>query len=261
METHREISVLSAFRPFQRLLQAFNFTNFDRARSPYSSEKQHIVCIVHVAVLLITPPVVVTAGIWHLIEDDVTMAEFSTSFALIVAYTQMFSIYISLMMKNRIISETLENIQKSINRRELELEFTSVFVVQTEFLQKVVFLQLNNFVYMQKMHFHQILPIRRLRGLENLISNLRAQRAKPYTAYTSATCFNRYGRRRFICVGFNVSHFVCNFRLSEARQMAASIRDSVSSNGVLEKSPEILELRIYPPTSVVFSFITCSAPS
>lgn len=119
METRREIRVLSAFYPFLRMLHALDFANSGHSRKrPHSPQKQDIVCVARVAVLMITPPIVVASAIWHMTEDDLTMGEFSTAFALIVAYTQMFAIYTALMVKNRMIADTMENIEKSINGRK-----------------------------------------------------------------------------------------------------------------------------------------------
>lgn len=113
----QKVRVLSAFRPYLRILQTFNVEcGCDKPAPP---EIHQISRIMFVTVLAMAIPIVVFLGIWCMIESDQDAGEFATSSALVLTYGQMYLTAVAIMAKNRMISGAIDDFQESIDDRRL----------------------------------------------------------------------------------------------------------------------------------------------
>lgn len=66
-------------------------------------------------------PLVIILGLWHLIENDFDIGEFSTYFALIVVYTQLLFLFVVMIIKNKEITDGIYRMQAIIDKREFSI--------------------------------------------------------------------------------------------------------------------------------------------
>lgn len=116
MATKRIIRVLDAFHPYFRMIKAYNLENF-RKLSCLRIFK-NILYALYVTALIVAMAIVINLGLWHLFEDDLNISQFSTALALIITYVQMLFIFAILAIKNRKISENMQDIEEIVQKRE-----------------------------------------------------------------------------------------------------------------------------------------------
>lgn len=109
--------VLDAFHPYLRMLKAYNLDDF--RKTSFLRVLQNILYAFYVTALIVAMAIVINLGVWHLFEDDLNISQFSTALALIITYMQMLFIFATLAVKNRKISENIENIEEIVQKREL----------------------------------------------------------------------------------------------------------------------------------------------
>lgn len=119
MKNQRNIQVLSAFRPYLSLLQSYNVESF-RGKC-LSNKIRQVGWVFFVSIILTAALLVALLSIWHMSESSQSVSEFSTSFAMTLAYVQMFLTGISIIGKNRMITRALNDIQKIVDERKFNM--------------------------------------------------------------------------------------------------------------------------------------------
>lgn len=112
---HR-IRVLEVLKPSIRLLNAYNFKHIDQ-----SSWRHTLRNILHgFGAIAITAsiPVTVILAIWYLNENDADLKKFVAAFPLLLSFLQLELTLIALMMKKRIVIETIDCVEKLVNQRK-----------------------------------------------------------------------------------------------------------------------------------------------
>lgn len=112
----KTIRVLCAFCPYMRMLQAYKYANFWNISN--SRKVRRIAYSICITIRVMAVPFVIILGLWHLIECDIDIREFSTYFALVVVYTQLLFLFVVMMIKNKEISAGVERIQRIVDKRE-----------------------------------------------------------------------------------------------------------------------------------------------
>lgn len=113
-----KICVLNAFRPYHRLLKAINKENFHRI---HWVQNIHSIFIAASTVLsAILPFIFVALGLWYLIENEADLNNTVVSLPILISLMQMDVAIIAMITNNRIISDTIEQIQKVTNQRRFD---------------------------------------------------------------------------------------------------------------------------------------------
>lgn len=115
----KTVRVLGAFCPYLKMLQAFNYVNF--WTSSNSLKLRRIGYTICITIRVMVVPLVIILGLWHLIENDFDIGEFSTYFALIVVYTQLLFLFVVMIIKNKEITDGIYRMQAIIDKREFSI--------------------------------------------------------------------------------------------------------------------------------------------
>lgn len=116
MDNLQEIHVLAKFRPFLRLIEAFNSETL-RHRSWYL-DLLGICYVLCATIMLFIIPLIVILIVWYLIESG---GEMRISVALIpiaISVVQFYLTFVALIVNNRIMSEAIDQIQEAVSRRK-----------------------------------------------------------------------------------------------------------------------------------------------
>lgn len=118
MDSHsRKICIFKEFRPFLRLLTAYNRNNF-RHQNP--RRNMHSVFYALFTTLLIPLlPLLIILGFWYLFENGSDSRKIIVGFPVIISIVLTALTFIALVVKNRRISETINEMQKMVNQRKL----------------------------------------------------------------------------------------------------------------------------------------------
>lgn len=116
MENQRQIRVLSAFRPYLHILQAYKVENI---RNNHDSPKIRQIGLSFVVAVAITATTFVAfLATWHIIET-LNIREFSTSIAKILCFFQLVFTVVIIMSKTQLIIRTIDSIQLIVDERKL----------------------------------------------------------------------------------------------------------------------------------------------
>lgn len=91
--------------------------------NPISLKIKQIGFIFCETVAIGTTPLLISLAIWQMITNTPNMNAFATSFAISLTFVQMLLIGVTVLIKNRKISGTLNDIQKTVDERMLRLFF------------------------------------------------------------------------------------------------------------------------------------------
>lgn len=109
----RRIRILEEFRPFLRLLRAYN-------RKKLFCNKIHSVFYAIFTTLLIPLlPIVIILSFWYLFENGGDLRKIVVGLPVILSLALSAITFIALIIKNQLISETINEVQKAINQRKL----------------------------------------------------------------------------------------------------------------------------------------------
>lgn len=111
MKKTNKVRALTAFRPFYRLLKAYDSRNFEKI------DWQNIGIAFGVTVLISLPPAIIALAIWRLIEKNDDLENLIISAPLIITILQLFIKILILVKKHREISEILDQLQRVIDQR------------------------------------------------------------------------------------------------------------------------------------------------
>lgn len=116
MNAIRQVSVLNAFTPFLRLLNAYNRENFHR--STWHSILRSGFCAFGATMIIFIMPAFVVLLCWHLTEANANFENFLLILPLALSILQMEVIFIALLFKNRTLLSTICRLQEIIDQRE-----------------------------------------------------------------------------------------------------------------------------------------------
>lgn len=116
MEKHRDIRILSEFRPYLRLLTAYDRNHY-RQRNSGRTLRSLYYPIATTSVVFGIPFMVILA-VWHVIDNGGNLGMITVALPVQTSIIQMEITFISLMMKSRTISKTFDKIQEIIDRRK-----------------------------------------------------------------------------------------------------------------------------------------------
>lgn len=208
-ENSRKITVLKTIRLGFQLLQAFNYENFQ------SNAKHKIVHIFFATVLTSLLPILIILSCWYVIENDFEMTNIVASLPIVFSLFQIELSFIVMIVNNRIISDTIDGIQKVVNQRKLPQN-----------IQKNFFILFSRNYSFGKFH--------RLPRIRTIISHLRECGAHPFSIYQRVCEVFVFNGVVIVLDNSNVSHLEYDFRLSTAGIMAIIIRNTVSGKSTVE---------------------------
>lgn len=111
-----KIQVLVKYRPFARILSVYNAENF---RNPNKSiVLSNIGQAIGFTVLVISLSLIMVSGYWFCVDNKFNVQDISLAVPIIFCAFQMVLTYVSLMLENRIVSRTMDNLQLIIEERE-----------------------------------------------------------------------------------------------------------------------------------------------
>lgn len=233
MENLQKIRILNAFRAYLHNMRT-NDTNGNFRDKSISLKIRQVGRIFVVSLALITPTFVIYLSVWYLIENNLSISEFSTSIALILAYVQFNFNGVAMMIKRNMIHVTMDNIQKTVDERELNKKNIEK---KTKKNRKKIGKNRGDpknaksfeyslisfwffFLLMQNIHG-------RMQKFYEIAYNLQAHRGDAYNADAGYILHNCSSRDYGILSIADVPHFKCTFRVSPAKSMAAIAWNSV----------------------------------
>lgn len=121
----KEISISRAFRPFLRQLNAFNCENFQYNNTKWRSILRNVFYAFASTMMIFLLAAISVLAFWFLIEINANLKRFFVSLPLVISTTQMEITLIVLLMKNRVINNTIDRLQSLVNQRELFIALLS----------------------------------------------------------------------------------------------------------------------------------------
>lgn len=128
-----EFCVLSAFRPFLRLLNAFNRDHF--CYKDCCSKLRSVFYVICATMMVLLIAVVIIFAFWYLIEINASMKSFFVSLPILFSTLQMGLTFIALLLTNSTITNTVNRLQELIVQRKCSDLYTFLIV---RFLAKTV---------------------------------------------------------------------------------------------------------------------------
>lgn len=121
MADHQVFHVLKEYRPYLRILAAFNAGNFHAKRlRPLIGNIRYAVCV---AVMFVSMAALAILSYWHCMENESNVDILSDSLPVIMSLSQMLLTHVSLMLRNRLIHATVEHLQGIVDEREFFFGF------------------------------------------------------------------------------------------------------------------------------------------
>lgn len=114
MRNSREIRVLNAFRPFLRLLTAFNRNHF--RHNNWRSIVRSVFYAFGAMVAVIANSAWIVLLAWYLFETEAELKKFVVAIPMLVTLLQIKLTFIALMMEHRTITETIDQLHRVINQ-------------------------------------------------------------------------------------------------------------------------------------------------
>lgn len=116
MNVTREIRVLNAFRPYFRLMTAYNSEHF---RSTHLRHIRRSIFYAIFSTTMIVTLIILSVFIaWYLGENEAKLKRFVVSLPMIFTLMQMVLTFIGMMLTNHTTSETINQIQRVVDQRE-----------------------------------------------------------------------------------------------------------------------------------------------
>lgn len=115
----RKVHVLNEFGPYLRLIQAYNIKNFHFSFANWRCILHSVSYAFGATVIHISLPIYFISAIWYLIESGADLRKFVAGFPILISLLQMEVTCVALMMKNRTVNETINQLQRVIDQRKL----------------------------------------------------------------------------------------------------------------------------------------------
>lgn len=109
-----ETRILNACQPFLRILQAYNLEIFRQ-----NNWRSSIFYAILTSVLVQALPMLMILALWYLIEVKADLKHFAASLPLILTLLQVEMTFIAMIINNRAITKTIDQVQKVINQRKI----------------------------------------------------------------------------------------------------------------------------------------------
>lgn len=119
MENSRKIHVLNEFKFSLGFLTAYNENIF--RHSDWLRNLRSAGIAVYTTMLYVSHSTLIVLSIWYLIESEFELGKFLAVAAILISLFQMDLVIIALLMKNRVIVETINQLQKVVNQRKSTL--------------------------------------------------------------------------------------------------------------------------------------------
>lgn len=117
MRNPSQIRVLAKFDPFLRLLKAFNSDSF-RCCTNWRCSLRSVFYSFSSTVIIVMMFIWIVLLAWHLLENHANPKRFVASVPILATLLQITFTFIDLMMKNKMIAETIEQFQRVVDQRE-----------------------------------------------------------------------------------------------------------------------------------------------
>lgn len=116
MANEQMATIFTEYRPYLRILEAFNAENFDSQdhRRTIASVR-YAVCV---AALFMSSASLAMLSYWHCMENGLAVDILSDAMPIILSLVQLQLTQISLMGKNREIRATIEGLQNTVDQRK-----------------------------------------------------------------------------------------------------------------------------------------------
>lgn len=124
MVTVQKSTVFKEYRPYHRILAAFNPDNYNE--KPLYQKLRNVCFAMCVAAVLITIAFLIILSCWRCVEN-ISIEIVALALPLELTFTQFLLTQISLMVKNGLIRATIENLQKTVDQREFHSPPVSEF--------------------------------------------------------------------------------------------------------------------------------------
>lgn len=126
-----ESHILSACRPYLRMLQAYNSENLHQ-----DNWRTNVFYVILTSMLVVLLPTLMISASWYLIEAKADLKHISASLPLILTLIQVEMTLITMIINNRAIAETIDQVQKVINKRKnFSLHFNVIRYLHFGFFQ------------------------------------------------------------------------------------------------------------------------------
>lgn len=113
-------SVLNAFRPYLRLLKAYNKENFHHCTN-WRHAIHRVLDAICLTLLILAIPIVVTLGVWYLAENCADWKKAVTLLPLLFSLLQLTLTFAAMIIKNQTISKTVDQVQIVVNQRKFKI--------------------------------------------------------------------------------------------------------------------------------------------
>lgn len=131
MLNSNKVPVLDEFRPYLRLIKAYNRKNF--RQTAWDTLLRSIWCALCETVLILALCLFILLSVWYLLENGSNLSKIAVALPLTLSTVQTLTISIALIMKNGVISETIDQLGNIINRRETEFFFLKIYCFYNDF--------------------------------------------------------------------------------------------------------------------------------
>lgn len=133
MANSNKIKILAELNAYLRILTAYNKDNFNH---------RHWRCLLHSVfyaicstMIILLVPVFISLGIWYLLENNVDLKRFIVALPLLLSLLQIEVTFVAMLTKNRVINETIEQLQRIIDQRNnVHPHFTPFILVSMDII-------------------------------------------------------------------------------------------------------------------------------
>lgn len=115
------ILVFSEFRPYLRILSAFNIDNF--CGKDLSLIGKHILLVFWLLILVISMISVAVLSYWNCVDTGLTMDKLGFTLPIVLSIVQTLLTHMSLSLNNCLISEAIEFLQFAVDERKFFFKF------------------------------------------------------------------------------------------------------------------------------------------
>lgn len=129
MENYTKIRILNKFKPFHRILKAYNCNNFHfhNWRSIFRSIF-HAFCV---AIIFMILPIWIVLIVWHLIENSDDFKVIVAGLPIVITIAQADLAFIALIVENGTIVEIMNRIQEVIDRRKSNIFIDIIYILSS----------------------------------------------------------------------------------------------------------------------------------
>lgn len=213
MSNFTEFRVLDEFAPYHRLLTAYNR---DQSRQKNKRDfRQRVLCAIGATVIIVSNCIWVMLIIWDLVGDDVEWKLFVVNVPILASLVQIDLAFIELLIKNRTIAATIDQLQQAVEPREL-----FIWIVKS----------LSSFNILKSFLIMFYLGLKRIQEIGTITTNLYSGREKTCFIHYETNQNTRCCKHHTDCVSSNVTGNVCHFWQSTTGAVAFTFRNAVSVN-------------------------------